>query len=146
MLEEQFIVCPYCGKKLYAQIPTPPPVERKKRSKLRWGVGIILGIILIFVVFSVLSYMRSPVRIELVDKDANFMDDSVELTVILKNTGILDANVTVKFKTLWDQMSDTETKEIVIPWRQSRTVSAILNANPSGVTTYEVTWLARATE
>ena len=143
-LEEEFVICPYCGRSL---LQPQLPVERKKRSKLRWAAGIVLAIILVFATFSVLSYMIMPrVKLELVNKDATFTDDSVELTVTLRNTGLSDATVEVKFKTQWDQMTDTETKDIFIPAQQTRTVSAILNANPvqGGITDYEVTWFARA--
>lgn len=136
MLEEKFIVCPYCGRSLrYGP-------ERKKGKGKSIAKAVAMIILVCIVLGIAWSYLRVPKgRLELVDKDATFLDDSVTLTVTLKNSGSCDLNVEIKFKTMWDQMSDTETKFVVIPTQESRTASETLNANPNGVTEYEATWI-----
>ena len=146
VLEVDFVSCPYCGRLLGAPARASLP-ERKKRSKLRWAAGIVLAIILVFAGLSVLGYWLNSqqIRIELVSQDATYVDDGLEITVTLRNLSLRSANLTVKFETSWEHvMSDTKTKEVIIPALQSRTVSATLNAHPSeGLTNYEVNWFVK---
>jgi 3-polyprenyl-4-hydroxybenzoate decarboxylase len=100
-------------------------------------VVVIIAIVALYVLSNI-SYGH----IQLVSSDAKTLEASkLQLTATLKNTSEQWMyNVNVTFATEWSSGSDIEMKAVLIPSGESRTVSAILDANPLGDTEYEITW------
>ena len=109
------------------------------------GKKAIIAIVVIIAIVTL--YMLGNISygdIHLVSSDAKVIEGGkLQITATLKNIAEQWAyNVNVTFKTEWSSGSDIEMKPVLIPPGESRTISAILDANPSplGDTEYEIKW------